>query len=46
MDDGRSCSARDLAAGTCRVADSDIKAVNLRGDKLHPEWNYIVKPKH
>jgi hypothetical protein len=28
-----------------RVPDPEIKAVNLHGDKLHPEWNYTIKPK-
>ena len=28
-----------------RVPDSEIQAVNLRGDAFHPEWNYTIKPK-
>ncbi|MFZ0379296.1 MAG: ISAzo13 family transposase, partial [Solirubrobacteraceae bacterium] len=28
-----------------KVADAAIKAVNLHGDKFHPEWNYTIKPK-
>jgi Rhodopirellula transposase DDE domain len=27
------------------VPDTQIKAVNLHGDKFHPEWNYTIKPK-
>jgi Rhodopirellula transposase DDE domain len=27
------------------VPDTEIKAVNLHGDKFHPEWNYTIKPK-
>jgi Rhodopirellula transposase DDE domain len=27
------------------VPDTAIKAVNLYGDKFHPEWNYTIKPK-
>ena len=26
-----------------RVPDDQIKAVNLHGDKFHPEWNYTIK---
>jgi hypothetical protein len=28
-----------------RVPDQDIQAVNLHGNKFHPEWNYTIKPK-
>jgi hypothetical protein len=28
-----------------KVPDTEIKAVNLHGDKFHPEWNYTIKPK-
>jgi Rhodopirellula transposase DDE domain len=28
-----------------RVSDAELKAVNLRGDRFHPEWNYTVKPR-
>jgi Rhodopirellula transposase DDE domain len=28
-----------------KVPDTAIKAVNLHGDKFHPEWNYTIKPK-
>jgi hypothetical protein len=29
-----------------KVPDTEIKAVNLHGNKFHPEWNYTIKPKH
>jgi hypothetical protein len=28
-----------------KVPDVELKAVNLRGDKFHPEWNYTIKPR-
>jgi len=28
-----------------KVPDTEIKAVNLHGDKFHSEWNYTIKPK-
>ncbi len=28
-----------------KVPDQAIKAVNLTGDELHPEWNDTIKPK-
>ena len=28
-----------------KVPDTEIKAINLHGDKFHPEWNYTIKPK-
>ena len=28
-----------------KVPDAELKAVNLRGDKFHPEWNYTIKPR-
>jgi hypothetical protein len=28
-----------------KVPDTEINAVNLQGDKFHPEWNYTIKPK-
>jgi hypothetical protein len=28
-----------------KVKDTEIKAVNLHGDKFHPEWNYSINPK-
>ena len=28
-----------------KVPDTAINAVNLHGDKFHPEWNYTIKPK-
>jgi len=28
-----------------KVPDTEIKAVNLHGNKFHPEWNYTIKPK-
>ena len=27
------------------VPDAEMRAVNLHGDKFHPEWNYSIKPK-
>ena len=27
------------------VPDAQINAVHLHGDKLHPEWSYMIKPK-
>lgn len=38
-----------LDEGTCpdriKVSDPEPKAVNLCGDKFHPEWNYTIKPR-
>jgi hypothetical protein len=28
-----------------KVPDAALRAVNLHGDKFHPEWNYTIKPK-
>ena len=28
-----------------KVSDAELKTVNLRGDKFHPEWNYTIKPR-
>jgi transposase len=28
-----------------KVSDTELKAVNLHGDRFHPEWNYTIKPK-
>jgi hypothetical protein len=28
-----------------RVTDDEIQAVNVHGDRFHPEWNYTIKPK-
>lgn len=28
-----------------KVPNADLNAVNLHGDKFHPEWNYTIKPK-
>jgi hypothetical protein len=28
-----------------KVQDAQLKAVNLHGDKFHPEWNYRIKPR-
>ena len=28
-----------------KVPDAELKAVKLRGDKFHPEWNYTIKPR-
>jgi Rhodopirellula transposase DDE domain len=28
-----------------KVTDAELKAVNLHGNKFHPEWNYTIKPK-
>ena len=28
-----------------KVPDAAINAVNLHGDKFHPDWNYTIKPK-
>jgi Rhodopirellula transposase DDE domain len=28
-----------------KVPDAELKAVNLHGDKFHPEWNYTIKPR-
>lgn len=28
-----------------RVPDAELKAVNLHGDRFHPEWNYTIKPR-
>jgi len=27
-----------------KVPENELKAVNLHGDKFHPEWNYSIKP--
>ena len=27
-----------------KVTNAELNAVNLRGDKFHPEWNYRIKP--
>jgi len=27
-----------------KVSDQQLAAVNLQGDKFHPEWNYTIKP--
>jgi hypothetical protein len=26
------------------VSDAELAAVNLAGDRFHPEWNYTIKP--
>jgi DDE family transposase len=28
-----------------KITDAELNAVNLRGNKFHPEWNYTIKPK-
>jgi hypothetical protein len=28
-----------------KVTDAELKAVNLRGERFHPEWNYRIKPR-
>ncbi len=27
------------------VSDTELAAVNLEGDRFHPEWNYTIKPR-
>jgi hypothetical protein len=28
-----------------KVADAEMKALNLTGDKFHPDWNYSIAPR-
>jgi hypothetical protein len=28
-----------------KVSDTELAAVNLRGHRFHPEWNYLIKPR-
>ena len=30
--------------GKIKVTDAELKAVNLKGDDFHPEWNYTIQP--
>jgi cobyrinic acid a,c-diamide synthase len=27
------------------VTDQELKKINIKGHKFHPEWNYTIKPK-
>jgi len=31
--------------GKIKVADAELKAINLQGDDFHPEWNYTIRPR-
>jgi len=28
-----------------KVSDDEMAALNIKGDKFHPEWNYTISPK-
>jgi hypothetical protein len=27
-----------------KVSDAEMKALNIKGDTFHPEWNYTISP--
>ncbi len=28
-----------------KVADAEMRALNLTGDEFHPDWNYSIAPR-
>ncbi len=33
-----------LDPDSVKVTDAELKAVNLKSDDFHPEWNYTIQP--
>ena len=28
-----------------KVSDNDMEKLNIKHDKIHPQWNYAIKPR-
>ncbi len=37
---------RNLYPKGIKVSDAEMKSLNIKPDKFHPEWNYKIEPRN